>query len=77
MLPLHQKERYKYYGIEYRMPVKDMAAAAKVSLRFQKDVLKLHGLGYEAANRCGVDHEARHRAGAILYHLRTIRPQSI
>ena len=42
-------KRYKYYGIEYRMSVKAMAAAAKVSLRFQKDVLKLHGLGYQDA----------------------------
>ena len=29
------------------MSVKDMAAASKVSLRFQKDVLKLHGMGYQ------------------------------
>ena len=42
-------KRYKYYGLEYRMSVKDMAAAAQVSLRLQKDVLKLHSLGYEAA----------------------------
>ena len=35
------------------MPVKDMAAAARVSLRFMKDVLKLHGLGYEAAIAAG------------------------
>ena len=42
-------KRYKYYGREYRMSVKDMAAAAKVSLRLQKDVLKLHGLGYQDA----------------------------
>ena len=31
------------------MSVKDMAAASKVSLRFQKDVLKLHGMGYQDA----------------------------
>ena len=41
------EKRYKYYGIEYRMSVKVMAAAAKVSLRFMKDVLKLQGLGYQ------------------------------
>ena len=31
------------------MSVKDMAASANVSLRFMKDVLKLHGLGYQDA----------------------------
>ena len=42
-------KRYKYYGIEYKMSVKDMAAGSKVSIRLQKDVLKLHGLGYQDA----------------------------
>ena len=43
-----EAKRYKYYGLEYKLPVKDMAAVAKVSLRFMKDVLKLHGR-YETA----------------------------
>ena len=51
-------KRYKYYGLEYRMSVKDMAAASKVSLRFQKEeqfdrllplLLYLHGLSSTAA----------------------------
>ena len=40
-------KRYKYYGHEYRLPVKDMAKLANVSLRFMKDVLKLQGMGYQ------------------------------
>ena len=44
-----EPKRYKYYGLEYKLSVADMAAAAKVSVRFQKDVLKLHGLGYQDA----------------------------
>ena len=47
--PEGKEKRYKYYGIEYRMSVKDMAAVAQVSLRLEKDILKLHGLGYENA----------------------------
>ena len=49
----HEEKRYKYYGREYKLSVQVMAAAAKVSVRFQKDVLKLHGLGYEAAIAAG------------------------
>ena len=45
--PKKEEKRYKYYGQEYRLPVEAMAAVARVSVRFQKDVLKLHGLGYE------------------------------
>ena len=40
-------KRYKYYGREYKMSVKDMAAFSKISLRLQKDVLKLRAMGYE------------------------------
>ena len=44
-----EAKRYKYYGREYKMSVKDIAAMARVSLRLAKDVLKLHSLGYHDA----------------------------
>ena len=44
-----EAKRYKYYGREYKMSVKDIAAMARVSLRLAKDVLKLHSLGYRDA----------------------------
>ena len=42
-------KRYKYYGREYKLSVKDMAELCDVSLRTMKDVLKLHSMGYTAA----------------------------
>ena len=42
-------KRYKYYGREYKESVQEMAALARVSVRLQKDVLKLHSLGYHDA----------------------------
>ena len=42
-------KRYKYYGREYKESVQEMAALARVSVRLQKDVLKLHSLGYRDA----------------------------
>ena len=44
-----EAKRYKYYGLEYKMSVKEIAAMARVSLRLAKDVLKLHSLGYHDA----------------------------
>ena len=38
---------WKYYGLEYTQSVETMAAMSRVSVRLQKDVLKLHSLGYE------------------------------
>ena len=47
--PAPEGKRFKYYGREYRMSVKDMAALNDVSVRFQKYVLQLHSLGYHDA----------------------------
>ena len=44
-----EAKRYKYYGREYKMSVKEIAAMARVSVRLAKDVLKLHSLGYRDA----------------------------
>ena len=38
---------YKYYGIEYRFPVQEMASQANVSVRTIKTFLKLRAMGYE------------------------------
>ena len=38
---------YKYYGIEYRLSVNDMAATANVSVRTVKTFLKLKAMGYQ------------------------------
>ena len=38
---------YKYYGIEYRFPVQEMASQADVSVRTIKTLLKLRAMGYE------------------------------
>ena len=38
---------YKYYGIEYRFPVQEMASQANVSVRTVKTFLKLKAMGYE------------------------------
>ena len=38
---------YKYYGIEYRMPVQEMASQANVSVRTIKTFLKLKAMGYQ------------------------------
>ena len=38
---------YKYYGIEYRFPVQEMASQADVSVRTIKTFLKLRAMGYE------------------------------
>ena len=42
-----EAKRYKYYGREYRMPVKVMAALAGVSIRYMKYILQLQGMGYQ------------------------------
>ena len=51
-------KRYKYYGQEYRLPVEAMAAAAKVSVRFQKDVPQTSWAGVSGRNRSGI-HDGR------------------
>ena len=38
---------YKYYGIEYRYPVGEVAKLANVSVRTMKTFLKLRAMGYE------------------------------
>ena len=38
---------YKYYGIEYRFPVQEMASQANVSVRTIKTFLKLKAMGYQ------------------------------
>ena len=38
---------YKYYGIEYRFPVQEMASQANVSVRTIKTFLKLRAMGYQ------------------------------
>ena len=64
-------KRYKYYGIEYRMPAKVMAAAVNVSVRTMKDALKLRSMGYEdkinqgwSAAQCYADAEVERRRRA-------------
>ena len=42
-----EAKRYKYYGIEYRFPVQEMASQANVSVRTIKTFLKLRAMGYE------------------------------
>ena len=44
---------YKYYGLEYKLSVKDMADLCEMSLRTMKDILKLHALGYTAHMAAG------------------------
>ena len=45
---LHRQEKlYKYYGIEYRFPVQEMASQANVSVRTIKTFLKLRAMGYQ------------------------------
>ena len=39
-------KRYKYYGLEYKMSVGEIAKLCEVSLRTMKDILKLHSMGY-------------------------------
>ena len=38
---------YKYYGLEYRFSVTEMAAQVNVSIRTIKTFLKLRAMGYE------------------------------
>ena len=38
---------YRYYGIEYRLRVQEMASQANVSVRTMKTFLKLKAMGYE------------------------------
>ena len=38
---------YKYYGLDYRLSVNDMATTANVSVRTIKTFLKLSAMGYE------------------------------
>ena len=42
-----EERLYKYYGIEYRFPVQEMATQANVSVRTIKTFLKLRAMGYE------------------------------
>ena len=42
-----EEKLYKYYGIEYRFPVQEMASQADVSVRTIKTFLKLRAMGYE------------------------------
>ena len=42
------EKRYKYYGQEYKKPVKVMAEMARVSVRYMKYVLQLQGMGYQS-----------------------------
>ena len=46
-------KRYTYYGLDYMLPVDQIAALCDVSLRTMKDVLKLHSLGYTAHMAAG------------------------
>ena len=39
---------YKYYGLEYRFSVTEMAAQAQVSVRTIKTFLKLKAMGYQS-----------------------------
>ena len=42
-----EEKVYRYYGIEYRYPVGEVAKLANVSLRTMKTFLKLKAMGYE------------------------------
>ena len=39
---------YKYYGLEYNVPVTEMVEVAGVSLRTMKTFLKLRAMGYQS-----------------------------
>ena len=39
---------YKYYGLEYRFSITEMAAQTQVSVRTIKTYLKLRAMGYES-----------------------------
>ena len=42
-----EEKVYRYYGLEYRYPVGEVAKLANVSLRTMKTFLKLRAMGYE------------------------------
>ena len=43
-----EEKRYKYYGLEYRLSVTEMAALVPVSVRTYKTFLKLKSMGYQS-----------------------------
>ena len=48
-----EEKRYKYYGLEYRLSVTEMAALVPVSVRTYKTFLKLKSMGYQSHINAG------------------------